>query len=218
MLGSAIRIIMRSILLKLARSPRTISILSFDRIFVPLWLRLLGVDCGRNCRFRGMPVIGLAPGSRIMLGNNISVNSRFDSNAAGLPHPTIFAALAPESYILIGDRTGISGASIVSRCGITIGERVFIGAGACIWDTDFHPLDAEQRRQHATRDARCAPIRIDDEAFIGARSLILKGVSIGQGAVIGAGAVVTRDVRAGDVVAGNPARVVGSVNSEKRRV
>jgi acetyltransferase-like isoleucine patch superfamily enzyme len=89
---------------------------------------------------------------------------------------------------------------------------VLIGAGACIWDTDFHPVDAERRREHATRDARCVPITIEDEVFIGARALILKGVNVGRSAVIGAGAIVTKNVDPGDIVAGNPARVVRSIN------
>ena len=55
------------------------------------------------------------------------------------------------------------------------------------------------------------PIRIEHDVFIGARAMILKGVAIGRGAVIGAGAVVTKNVEAGQIVAGNPARVVGSV-------
>jgi acetyltransferase-like isoleucine patch superfamily enzyme len=207
---------MKALLIKFARSPRTVAILLFDLIWTPLWLHLRGVRSGRGCRFVGLPVVKLAPGARIDLGDDVLVNSRFDSNPAGLPYPTIFAALESQSYIKIGDGTGISGASIVARSAITIGQRVLIGAGACIWDTDFHPLDAESRREHPTREARCTPIKIDDEVFIGARALILKGVSIGKQAVIGAGAVVTKDVRSGDVVAGNPARVVRSVDRETR--
>jgi acetyltransferase-like isoleucine patch superfamily enzyme len=144
------------------------------------------------------------------------INSRFDSNPAGLPFPTILAALGTNSSIIIGDDTGISGASIVAIRAVRIGNRVLIGAGACIWDTDFHPLDPDQRIEHQTRDAASAPVEIGDEAFIGARALILKGVTVGQRAVVAAGAVVTKDVKAGNIVAGNPARVVGSVPSSFR--
>jgi acetyltransferase-like isoleucine patch superfamily enzyme len=172
-------------------------------------MRLNRIQTGQHCRFVGLPVLSLATGARVSLGNNVLVNSRFNSNPAGLPHPTILAALESDSTIEIGDGTGISGASIVARTAIKIGKRVLIGAGACIWDTDFHPLDPELRRQHATRGAKCAAITIEDEVFIGARSLILKGVKIGRGAVIGAGSVVTKDVKAGEIVAGNPARRVG---------
>jgi len=145
------------------------------------------------------------------LGDNVRILSREDSNPAGLLHPTILAAVAPGASINMGRRVGISGASIVARAGITIGSNVLIGAGACIWDTDFHPLDPNQRRAHQTRDACSVPINIEDDVFIGARALELKGVSSGRGAVIGAGAVVTKRVESGQIVAGNPAKVVGAV-------
>ncbi|MCC6483663.1 MAG: hypothetical protein IT209_02355 [Armatimonadetes bacterium] len=58
---------------------------------------------------------------------------------------------------------------------------------------------------------KMAPVRICDKAWIGARAIILKGVTIGEGAVIGAGSVVTKDVPAWCVAAGNPARVIRQV-------
>ena len=184
--------------------------LTMDRVMIPLWLRCLGLRMGNGCTFAGLPIISRARGADITLGNRVRILSRFDSNPAGLPHPTILAALTDESAIVIGEQTALSGASIVARTTVMIGPHVLIGAGACIWDTDFHPLDPDQRHQHPTRDARSAPIRIDRDAFIGARAMVLKGVTIGWGAVVGAGAVVTRDVAPCEIVAGNPARVVGS--------
>jgi acetyltransferase-like isoleucine patch superfamily enzyme len=186
-----------------------------DLVMVPLWLRCLGLQIGKSCSFAGLPIITMAPESDIALGDAVRILSRFDSNPAGLPHPTILAALTGGSAILIGEQTGISGASIVARSTITIGRHVLIGAGACIWDTDFHPLAPDQRQQHLTRDAGCAPIKIEDHVFIGARAMILKGVTVGWGAVIGAGAVVTKNIAAGQVVAGNPAKVVGRVHSKQ---
>jgi acetyltransferase-like isoleucine patch superfamily enzyme len=201
------------LLRKLLNAPPALYGLLNDRVLVPGWVRMIGVGTGQGCRFHGRPTIRLAPGARIALGDEVALYSRFDSNVLGLPHPTILASVAPGSAIEIGDGSGISGASIVARCAITIGKRVFIGAGACIWDSDFHPLDADLRREHPTRDARSAPVRIEDEVFIGARALILKGVTVGRRAVVGAAAVVTKDVNPGDIVAGNPARVVGRVPS-----
>lgn len=197
-----------SLIRKVVRSPRTVVNRLVDRFLIPIRLRLNRIEVGEGCRFFGQPILSVAPGARVRLGNNVLVNSRSDSNPAGLPHPTIFAAL-DGGYIEIGDGTGISGASLVAKSGITIGRNVLIGAGACIWDTDFHPLDPSMRSEHSTQGAKCAPIKVEDEVFIGARSLILKGVNIGRGAVIGAGSVVTKDVRAGDIVAGTPARRVG---------
>jgi len=159
--------------------------------------------------FVGQPVVSLMTGARISLGKDVRLFSRFDSNPAGLPHPTILSALTPESIISIGEHTAVSGASIAARVKVTIGQHVLIGAGACIWDTDFHSVDPYQRHRHPTHGAGCAPVMIHDDVFIGARAMILKGVTVGWGAVIGAGAVVTKDVGACQVVAGNPAVVVG---------
>jgi acetyltransferase-like isoleucine patch superfamily enzyme len=202
---------MRSLLVRITRGPRTLLRLLLDLFVTPVWLRLLGVRMGRRCRFRGVPVISIAPRARITLGNDVLINSRYDSNPAGIPHPTILAALEPHSSIVIGDGTGISGASLVARRSITVGGRVLIGSGACVWDSDFHPLAAGRRRVHPTRDAVSAPVVICDDAFVGAQSLVLKGVTVGYRAVIGAGAVVTKDVDADTIVGGNPARVLGTV-------
>jgi acetyltransferase-like isoleucine patch superfamily enzyme len=202
---------MRSLLVRIARGPRTLLRLLLDLIVTPVWLRLLGVRMGRRCRFRGVPVISIAARARITLGDDVLINSRYDSNPAGIAHPTILAALEPHSSIVIGDGTGISGASLVARRSITVGGRVLIGSGACVWDTDFHPLDAVRRRAHPTRGAASAPVVICDDAFVGAQSLVLKGVTVGYRAVIGAGAVVTKDVDADTIVGGNPARVLGTL-------
>src|SRR3990172_1557669 len=110
---------MRSLLLRIARSPRTIVLLLVDRIVVPLWLRLLGVRLGGGCRFAGLPIVRLAPGARIILGNNVVINSRRDSNPGGVAPPPILAALEPHSCIVIGDGTVISAASIVAPRAIT---------------------------------------------------------------------------------------------------
>jgi acetyltransferase-like isoleucine patch superfamily enzyme len=73
-------------------------------------------------------------------------------------------------------------------------------------------LDAALRSSPADAShAATSPVTIGSDVFIGGRSIILKGVQIGQGAVIGAGSIVTKDVPEWNIVAGNPARSVGSV-------
>jgi len=107
----------------------------------------------------------------------------------------------------IGDRTEI-------HCGesITIGDRVVISWDCNILDRDYHSIDATEELT--------APVSIGNGVWIGCRSIILKGVSIGDGAVVAAGSVVTRDVPAHMLVAGNPAqikkRVVGWVSDGSR--
>lgn len=88
---------------------------------------------------------------------------------------------------------------------VSIGERTQIGPGVQILTAD-HPRDAASR---AAGWESGRPIRIGADVWIGGAALILPGVSIGDGAIIGAGAVVTRDVPAGATAIGNPARVRG---------
>lgn len=110
--------------------------------------------------------------------------------------------------IVIGDGSGLSGVVICAASAIEIGARVLVGANSTIVDTDFHPLSPEARREHATRGAVSRPIRIGDDVFIGMHALILKGTDLGEGCVVGAGAVVAGSFPPRSIVAGNPARVV----------
>ncbi|WP_311194663.1 acyltransferase [Selenomonas noxia] len=135
-----------------------------------------------------------------------------------------FVFESDQGFVSIGDRSFInSGTQLISRSKIEIGNDVTIAWGVCIYDHDSHSLDWRDRvediRQqnedfHAGRNfiankdwskVNTAPIRICDKAWIGMNAIILKGVTIGEGAVVGAGAVVTHDVPAWIVVAGNPA-------------
>ena len=79
-------------------------------------------------------------------------------------------------------------------------------------DTDFHPLDYISRRV-GIDGTLTAPIRIEDDVFIGAGVIIMKGVTIGKHSVIGAGAVVTKSVPENEVWAGNPAHFIRKVDS-----
>jgi len=202
---------LRRILVRGLKLPWQIPAYLVDRVIARVWLRLQGLECGPGCRFVGIPVVNIVPGARIILGINVGILSRFNSNPRGTPHPTILSAAKTGAVIEIGDHSGMTGTSIIARERVTIGKWVQIGPGVCISDNDAHPLDPNLRRQRPTRDHRCAPVTIEDDVFIGTRALILKGVTIGTGAVVGAGAVVTKSVKPYEIVAGNPARVVGTV-------
>lgn len=119
-------------------------------------------------------------------------------------------------YCYLGEQSRIWSAG-----NITIGNRVLIAHLVTIIDNLTHPISpAARHRQYVEIitsghpekiDLKEQPITIEDDAWIGAHSVILPGVVIGQAAVVGAGSVVTEDVPAYTVVAGNPARFVKSV-------
>lgn len=175
---------------------------------------LNNVEFGSHCVFNGMPVIKCNEKASIKIGNYVIVNSSVLSNEAGITHPTFIVAVTPKSKIIIGDNCGISGASIVARESIIIGQNVLIGAGVCIWDNDFHPLFADERQSTQDSLIKSRPVIIENNVFIGAHTIVLKGVTVGKNAIIGAGSVVTKDVLENDIVAGNPARRIKGANKQ----
>jgi len=109
-----------------------------------------------------------------------------------------------EANVSIGRECSIQSMVYIPN-GTIIGNRVFIGPNAVITNDKYPP------------SRRLAPVVIEDEAIIGANSTIIAGVRIGSGAVVGAGAVVTKDVPPGVVVAGVPAKVIGSRDDYLRK-
>jgi acetyltransferase-like isoleucine patch superfamily enzyme len=110
--------------------------------------------------------------------------------------------------IAIGAHTGIGDYTIVNAVeSIEIGSRVMVAAHCLITDADH---DMEGRGAMQTQGRTAKPVVIEDEAWIASGVTITAGVRIGRGAVVGAGAVVTRSVEPFAIVAGVPARKIGS--------
>lgn len=123
----------------------------------------------------------------------------------------------PFGRVKIGDRCYIGRSHLVCHTGIEIGNDVIISWGVTILDHNSHSLDWEHRQQDVLLwkkgekdwdNVKVKPVKINDKAWIGYGATILKGVEIGEGAVIGACAVVTSNVPAYSVVAGNPAKII----------
>jgi acetyltransferase-like isoleucine patch superfamily enzyme len=192
------------------RYPEYVLDMIVTRIVFVCWRCCFNFRIGRGARMRGLPIVSLARGSSIRIGKNAYLISRSRNTALGVNHAVVIRTLRAGASICIGDHFSASGVTLCAASAITIGDRVMVGANATIVDTDFHAADPAVR--FACRDgeepARTVPVVIGDDVFIGMNATILKGVSIGRAAIIGAGAVVTADVPADSVVAGNPARIV----------
>jgi acetyltransferase-like isoleucine patch superfamily enzyme len=159
-------------------------------------------------RFRGLPIIQKHKTAKIIIGKQFVACSDPRQNSLGVFQQVIIKALSPHSIITIGKNVGISGASI-SGDNISIGNNVLIGSGVMIVDNDAHPIHPDLRNE--AKYIKSSPIVIEDDVFIGARSIILKGVTIGKGSVIGAGSVVTKNIPTMTIATGNPAKVVKSI-------
>jgi len=182
-------------------------VLSLPRIRVGF--AMAGVPWGRRWRIFGMPILQRHRGSEISLGDGLELRSTPRSNPLRPFQPVVLSTRRAGAVIRMGENCGATGVVLVADERIEVGDRVLLGANVVITDTDFHPVDPTVRRQSPAAGAH-APVVIEDDVFVGTQALILKGVRIGRGAVVGAGSVVTRSVPAFAIVAGNPARVVGS--------
>ena len=176
--------------------------------FGRLWVRGRGVGLGSGGWIHGLPELRLAKGSVVEIGNNVTLSSlpRFNPLAPGRRLSIVTAT--SHARIVIKDGAGISN-SVISCCeSITIGKDTLIGAECLITDSDFHGFPLRKNPP-----ARSAPVEIGDWVFVGTRTIVLKGVSIGNHSVIGAGSVVTSDIPENCLAAGNPARVIRSFSA-----
>ena len=176
---------------------------------------------------------------KCLLGNNSVVASssliiNHDENASQIEigdntHILGQIIAYPGGAIKIGDFCYVSVDSrIWSFASVKIGNRVLIAHNVNIFDSQTHSFSAAHRHQEFLHvlfnqepppetDIGKAPVFIDDDVWIACGAIILQGVSIGRGAIVGAGSVVTKDVPAWTLVAGNPARVIRALKAEEMR-
>ncbi|MCS4149373.1 hypothetical protein GGP52_003085 [Salinibacter ruber] len=166
-----------------------------------------GIEWGAGWKIFGRPIIQRHRDSRMTFGDGLYLRSWPRSNPLSPNHPVVLSTRDTEASIIVGENCGFTGTTLVADDRIEVGDRVQVGGNASIVDTDFHPLVPEVRWENFNAGAS-APIVIEDDVFVGMEALILKGVTIGEGAVVGAGSVVAQDVPSRTVVAGNPATVV----------
>jgi len=174
----------------------------------------------------GRPTLRLGPASSLShRARVLNASTTSDSIVVG-SHCRIEGELfvcAHGGSITIGDWCFIGPETRVwSARKLVIGNRVLVSHGCNIMDSLTHPIDAAARHRHFQDimlrghpkdiDLDEQPVVIGDDAWIAAGAIILRGVNVGQGAIVAAGAVVTESVPAWTVVAGNPARVIRTLD------
>jgi acetyltransferase-like isoleucine patch superfamily enzyme len=167
----------------------------------------------RSARLVGAPLVRAFPGSTIEVGERAELVSAATRSTMVLNHPCQLQTYRAGARITIGEDVGMSGATICAVLEVSIGARTMLGANATVIDTGFHPLASEGRRfapipEPTPEDA----VVIGCDVFIGTGAFVLPGTRIGDGSVVAAGAVVKGKVEPGVVVAGNPARVIRTLD------
>lgn len=159
-----------------------------------------GVNLGKNNRFFGKTIFRTEPNSIVKIGDNCRFNSSHKSNLIGVFSPCMISTIARGSEIHVGNNCGFSGTVIGAALSIKLGNNVRCGANTMITDSDWHTDDP--------RTGQNAPVVIENNVWLGYGVKVLKGVHIGENSVIGAGSIVTKDIPANVVAAGNPCRVI----------
>jgi maltose O-acetyltransferase len=163
-----------------------------------------------NCRWVGgrpvmlQPVLFIGPGT-VFLGEDVQFGWKASPLFyTGYCHVEVDN---PSAWVEVGDHTEFNNNLMIKSegAGIRIGRDGLFGANVEIFDSDFHDLRPSKRRGGTPK---IAPVEIGDNVFVGMGARILKGATVGSDSVIGAGAIVTGEIPAGVIAAGNPARVI----------
>lgn len=156
---------------------------------------------------KGIPIIKAKVGT-IMVHNNVVLNSNNNNYFINMHSPVKLCTSMPNARIIIGENTRIHGTCIHAYEEITIGKGCLIAANCQIVDTNRHELNFHDPSLRLKVSTKTKPVHIGDYVWIGANSVILPGVTIGEGSVIAAGSVVTKDVPPYSLYGGNPAKEI----------
>jgi acetyltransferase-like isoleucine patch superfamily enzyme len=189
---------------------RLLMLQKWSTIFTRLLFWVLSVEHGKKNKFIGVPIISRATGSRIIIGDSCTFRSDRTSNLFGTLKKCTIATLKDGAVLKIGTGSRISSASITSFNKVTIGEHVLIGANTYITDSDWHSFDPRNRNSNV----KSIPVVIEDNVWVGANCIVLKGVTIGQNSIIGAGSIVVKTIPENVIAGGNPAKILRKIENE----
>ena len=181
------------------------------------WWKILSTYYAQRCqvigeRFLVKGLMRLSNRGTFEVGNNCLIDSSWMRS--------VKIDVGRDAILKIGSQVYLNeGVNITCNISVSIGNRCLFAPEVVIIDDDGHPVDWQHRHDYWPAGPKTrlgAPVIIEDNVWLGTRAMVLKGVTIGAGAVIAAGAVVTRPVPAGTLVAGVPARVIRQIESKSR--
>ena len=162
--------------------------------------------------FKGRTFLAINPNSKVYIGKDFVLNS---GKGYGIETGASNIYVENNAELYIGENVGMSSVVIGCQEKIIIGNNVNVGGGGILMDTNFHSLDPYLRadRQNDYKGIKTAPINIGNNVFIGARSIISKGVSIGENTIVATGSVVIKSLPANCIAGGNPCKVIKQIET-----
>ena len=183
---------------------------------LPFLYRKKNIHIGKNFFSDGLFDLRVEDDGELYIGDKVSlINSTYYNGFGVVKKNSIY--VKNKAKLSIGDFTGLTGVSIYCAKSIIIGNYVLVGANCFIFDTDFHPIDPVQRRDQIKSNVafgESKPVVLKENCFIGANTIISKGVTIGENSVIAAGSRIIKDVPANEVWGGNPSKFIKKIQSE----
>lgn len=160
----------------------------------------------------GVPFVDISweKGGNIIIGSNLAMNNGMSNNQIGFGE-TPCTLYASGANLIIGNNVGMSQSTLCAiKADIRIGDNTILGGGTRIYSSDFHPVNYRYRKSLSENyeKMKSKDVLIGSDCFIGAGSVVLKGVTIGDRSVIGAGSVVTCNIPSDCIAAGNPCKVI----------
>lgn len=192
----------------LSNDPSRILALILGKFYAFLISKKRGVTTRGKLTINGQPLIDIRNGSTLAIGSGVTLNSRNRGYHINMHSPVKIFVDRAGAKISIGDNTRIHGTCIHAYQLIEIGKNCLIAANCQIFDGNGHDLSFENVAARIYTSGSSKPIRIEDNVWIGANSIILPGVTIGAGSVISANSVVTKDIPSMVVAGGNPAKII----------
>lgn len=189
----------------------------FYRKWNKLYFELLGIEYGKNLRVYDK--IYIRGWGQMKIGDDFVFTSGASINPICRNIRGEIYFDSPHAMITIGDHVGMSSTSLRVKDSIRIGNHVNIGGDCLIMDSDTHSGNYIIRRRGGAflKDSEInpsAPIVIEDDVWIGARCIVLKGVTIGTRSIIAAGSVVTKDIPPDVMAGGVPCKVIKVLRNE----
>lgn len=184
-----------------------------------IYFFLNNIKYGKNFRVFNHLYLKIHVGALVQIGNNCTIMSGAGLNPLSRNIKTCIY-VGKKATLKLSNDVGISSSTLWVKESVSIGNSVAIGADCIIMDTDAHNLDWKIRCSEETNEygesvdmvtAASAPIVIEDNVLVGARCIILKGVTIGARSIIGSGSIVTKDIPSDCIAAGNPCKVIKSI-------